>query len=325
MSQVVGAGTDPLAGVLREPLGRVAGEVVAASGFSGGLRLASRREEEVAAALRDHFAEFDAFVRSGAKGGPPSVSGLTARDVDFLRSGDFLQIWGDYRHLMGDGQKGPVTPTLRFTLEHSGVGPDSRVLEIGGSTGRHLLHLAERRPRLLANLDYHLMPLVLGSSAWAARGIGQPMLWVWGDALTLPFSEGAFTHVNTFVTISLLPVCEVLREIRRVLAPGGRVTLTVEGIAYWRRHWRETRGLGRARLGRIREWVAYRLMRHGVNWQSWPLLRGRLAGHTAFDGATIARLVRGEGFEVERWEVLTEEEGSPRLIALTATKRPDPA
>jgi SAM-dependent methyltransferase len=142
--------------------------------------------------------------------------------------------------------------------------------------------------------------------------------------LNLPFREGAFTHVNSFVTLPWLPIRRALRQIQRVLEPGGRLTLTVEGIGYWVQNWRATRGFGRARLGRIREWLGAWLMRNGLDWQLIPGLAGRLAGHTAFDTATIARIVRGEGFDVEDCQILTEAAGRPRPIGLTATKRPDP-
>jgi hypothetical protein len=180
MSDVTAAGTDPNFAILSEPLEPIAGPVLRAPGFAAGPRLPSRREVEVAAVLRDHLAELDAYLASGAQGPPPPGCGLNGEDLVILHWGDFRQIWSDFRdQLRGDG-KGEMTPTLRFTLDRAQVGSGSRVLEIGGSVGRHLRHLVERGPTVLANLDYNLFPLVLGATAWEAQGVAQPMVWVWG-------------------------------------------------------------------------------------------------------------------------------------------------
>jgi SAM-dependent methyltransferase len=316
--------------VLASPLAHAGTGVLSALNSGEGSRLPSGGEESAARWFCGHLDELKNFLEArdatpGQEAGNPGRSVRSGAafpgDVsEALGHGDFAQVWNDFKHVMAADPFKEFTETIQFTLDHAEIGPSSRVLDIGCSMGRHLSHLIPRSPRLLVGLDFDLFPLTLGSAAWAWRGLEQPVLWIWGDARRLPLRSGCLSHVNSFVTLSLLPVRAVLDQAARVLAPDGRLTITVEGIGFWWSKWETTQGFGRSRLARVRELLAYELLRSRVNWQNAPVSR-RLAGHTVFDERTIRRIVERAGFEIGTCEVIRRYRGYPRLIALTATKR----
>jgi len=316
--------------VLAGPLPSAGTRVLSALNSGEGSRLPSGGEESAAGWFCRNLEVLENFLdgRDTAPGkevqdprrGVPRAASFPPDVIEALHHGDFAQVWNDFKHVMAADSLQGTTETIQFTLDHAEIGPSSRVMEIGCSMGRHLSHLIPRSPGLLIGLDFDLFPLTLGSAAWAWRGLEQPMLWIWGDARRLPFRSGCLTHVNSFVTLSYLPMRAVLEQAARVLAPAGRLTITVEGLGFWWSKWESTRGLGRSRLARARELLAYKLMRSGVDWQTAPVSR-RLAGHTAFDEPTIRRIVEQAGFEIRACEAIRFYRGYPRLIALTAVKR----
>ncbi|HUI84377.1 MAG TPA: methyltransferase domain-containing protein [Candidatus Binatia bacterium] len=284
--------------------------------------LHSPDEEEVARWLVSHPDALDQVLGTAPTGdaSAATVAGQSPGEVlERFSRGELVQVRNDLRDLLSDEPATRITDTIHFTLQNAGINERSRVLEVGCSLGLHLLHLVPRSPLLLAGLDSDLLALALGSAAWARHNIGQPMLWTWGDALDLPFRDSVFTHYNCFVTLSLLPIRRALAEAARVLVPCGRLTITIEGFGFWLDKWETTTGLGRARLARLRELLAFFITGAGAGWQTVPLLR-RLSGHTVFSPRAVQGIVAHAGFDVEKCAVLRQSGGQPRLIALTATK-----
>jgi demethylmenaquinone methyltransferase/2-methoxy-6-polyprenyl-1,4-benzoquinol methylase len=96
------------------------------------------------------------------------------------------------------------------------LGPDDRLLDLACGTG-DLLFAAASRVRFAAGLDVTHRMLQLARAKRRA-----PL--VTGDMLALPFAPASFTVVTTGYGLRNVPDLRVaIREIRRVLAPGGRL------------------------------------------------------------------------------------------------------
>lgn len=209
---------------------------------------------------------------------------------------------------------GDRTEETRWFLDQTAaIDSTSRVLDVGCSTGRLLLGLADRRPRRMVGVDPDLFALHL-----AAIAGGGAARWCCASALALPFPDGAFTHALSFVTLSYLPMRAALRELARVLEDRGRLILTIEGFGYLMRQLR--RGGAARRLHLLRELPASAALPRW-DWQRHAAL-SRFAPRVVTSRAGITRILEGAGFEVERCEVLLPELGASRLIGIAARRLP---
>lgn len=104
------------------------------------------------------------------------------------------------------------------------LGPNGLVLDLATGTGDLAFALRERYPdsRVMA-MDFSETILREGARKALARGETQ-CDWGVGDALSLPFPDATFDGcTNAFLIRNVvdLPLC--LREMKRVVKPGGRV------------------------------------------------------------------------------------------------------
>ena len=104
--------------------------------------------------------------------------------------------------------------------------PRSALLEIGYGSGIFMPELASHTTRL-AGVDIHAQTGPV-TAALAAAGVRAELVRT--DGIRLPFPDGTF---NTIVAVSALEFIEDLpaacREMRRVLAPGGRLIAVMPG------------------------------------------------------------------------------------------------
>lgn len=99
------------------------------------------------------------------------------------------------------------------------VGRDDRVLDLACGTG-DLLCAAARRARYAVGLDVTHRMLQLAQRRNAHAGVGL----VTGDMVALPFGTACFDVVTTGYGLRNVPDLAVaIREMHRVLVPGGRV------------------------------------------------------------------------------------------------------
>jgi SAM-dependent methyltransferase len=124
------------------------------------------------------------------------------------------------------------------------IGPGSRVLDLGCGAGRHAFEALRRGARVIA-LDTDTGELSQVSAMIAAMaGAGEipPDGWgasVAGDATAMPFPDGHFDVVIAAEILEHIPADQAaLREIVRVLAPGGTVAVTVPAWLPERICWR---------------------------------------------------------------------------------------
>lgn len=257
---------------------------------------------------------------------PDSIGAQTLRGKDgptaeemkrLIAKTTFGQIVNDVeRYLTGTA---PPSATVEFLLKEANIQPGSRVLDVGCSCGRHLWETVSARPALLVGVDIQLFPLLVGALAWQLQRADDVPALCCADAVRLPFRDHAFTHVNSFVALSAVPLGDGLRELARVLAPGGRLTITMEGMGYWRRDWEACPRFAAGRLSLLRRWLGAKLFDVGLDWQRHKFMR-RLCGHTQIAQGALCRFVERQGLVILQCRALQEYRGKPLLLGLTAEK-----
>lgn len=108
--------------------------------------------------------------------------------------------------------------------------PDrARVLDVGCGNGRHARVLVDRGLSAVG-LDFSRALLLLGRG-YAAGEAEASIHWVEGEATALPLRKNSVDAVLCVAVLHHLPTrgdrVAALREIRRVLVPGGRVFVSV--------------------------------------------------------------------------------------------------
>ena len=150
---------------------------------------------------------------------------------------------------------GEYAPWMFDTMEfgrHAG----EKVLEVGGGMGTDLAQFA-RHGALVTDLDLSSGHLELAKENFRLRGLSGE--FVLHDAETLPFPDDTFDVVYSNGVIHHTPnTRSVVREMRRVLKPGGRAIVMVyseNSLHYWRNLvtdiWLEERQLDTLSMGEI--------------------------------------------------------------------------
>ncbi|GGJ10214.1 demethylmenaquinone methyltransferase [Alicyclobacillus cellulosilyticus] len=106
------------------------------------------------------------------------------------------------------------------------VPPGARALDVAAGTGDWSLALAKAvgANGHVTGLDFCDDMLEVARRKAAARGLADRISWVHGDAMALPFPDDTFDVATIGFALRNVPdVVQVLREMRRVVKPGGKV------------------------------------------------------------------------------------------------------
>jgi ubiquinone/menaquinone biosynthesis C-methylase UbiE len=124
----------------------------------------------------------------------------------------------------------------RWILDGVEAGPGARVLDLACGTGAMMRRLAARLP------DANLFGADLSREQLrAARARSPELMLVASDAAALPFKSGVFDVVHwSWLLEHVAPgrAVAILREVRRVVAPGGHAWMTEvdnDLLAFWPR------------------------------------------------------------------------------------------
>ncbi|MDB5506184.1 MAG: hypothetical protein JWR75_822 [Devosia sp.] len=106
-------------------------------------------------------------------------------------------------------------------------GPVSHVLDIGSGVGGPARYIAATTGARVTGIDLTPHFVVAATELTALVGLADTVDFVLGNAATLPFEDAKFDAAICFyVGMNLADKPAVLREIRRVLRPGGRLLWT---------------------------------------------------------------------------------------------------
>jgi SAM-dependent methyltransferase len=161
----------------------------------------------------------------------------------------------------------------RLIRDGTELEPGTRVLEVGRGVGAVLGVLGQEFPGIrLVGVDIERKQLEFARRHLQRAGVEANL--VEGDALALPFGEGSFDHVWMMWFLEhIADPPAALREARRVLVPGGRIT-AIE-VDY---------GTCRAEPSTTAMEMLFRAMVHGMATSGWSDAGTRLPGWLADTG-----------------------------------------
>jgi arsenite methyltransferase len=112
-------------------------------------------------------------------------------------------------------------------LELIELRPGERLLDVASGTGSSAILAAREFGCVAAGLEYSPEAVRAAQQAADAAGLCDSVGFVEGDAEKLPFADGSFDAALCECSLCTFPdKLGVLREIRRVLRPGGRLALS---------------------------------------------------------------------------------------------------
>jgi ubiquinone/menaquinone biosynthesis C-methylase UbiE len=161
--------------------------------------------------------------------GTTTMSTITSGTADYTELRDKQQkVWssGDYNRIAAI-----TVPLSEHLVEHVGVAPGTRVLDVATGTG-HAALAAARRSAVVTGLDY--VPALLDIARRRAAAEDLAADFIEGDAEDLPFEDGAFDVVLSAIGVMFAADhARAAQELARVTRSGGRIALaswTPEGF-----------------------------------------------------------------------------------------------
>ena len=131
------------------------------------------------------------------------------------------------RWLFGDSfHPGGLALTQRVARQ-AGVGPGSRVLDLGSGRGASAVHLAETLGCEVTGMTLEATGVEAGQHRAMERGVDHLVQFRRGDIQDLPLGDRAYDVGMMECVLSILPAkAETLSRLRAALKPGGTVVVT---------------------------------------------------------------------------------------------------
>jgi demethylmenaquinone methyltransferase/2-methoxy-6-polyprenyl-1,4-benzoquinol methylase len=141
-----------------------------------------------------------------------------------------------------------------FLVSRIDVGPTDTVLDVATGTAAVAIELAQRTGCRVVGLDQSPDMLAAGRERVAAAGLADRIELVEGSAESLPFPDASFDGLTfTYLLRYVDDPTETLRELARVVKPGGVVTALEFGLprGVWRPLWELYVRVGLPVAGRV--------------------------------------------------------------------------
>ncbi len=239
--------------------------------------------------------------------------------LDVTRHLPFDQILADLTDFQGQHRHDKDLDLRTYVAEQLQVAAGETVLDVGCSTGRNFLNMP--RDIRCVGLDLSLVSLQIGARAWATVDEGPAPTLCAANALEMPIEDTSCDKVQVYGVLGLIPIREALAELKRVMKPGGRVALFIEGLGFWQEHRDQSRLFSKNSIALARWYFGRKLQETGINWKSHPTF-GRLSSMVQYTPASLEKCLRDAGLDVVDISVIRTYKEHPRVIGACA-QRPD--
>lgn len=147
----------------------------------------------------------------------------------------------------------------RKVADALGLRAGERVLDAGCGLGAPAILIAQETGALVTGVTISEFEAAEGTRKAAAAGLADRAVFRHGDYMALPFEDGAFDAVLAIESIQCASDrVRALRELLRVLRPGGRITVadyTTEAGMTLQEAEEFAAGIGLSRLPTMSEWL----------------------------------------------------------------------